>query len=517
MAIYCFTSISFSMKRPFLSLSISLLFFGFLHAQSPGSLDLTFGGTGYVTKDVLSENNISSEVFLQPDGKIVTLGNSGNSFGYTSVVALRYLSDGTLDPGFGNAGVFREASFGYPVSSIDYCELWSGALQTDGKVVLAGIFHGFNIGLFTFIIRLNANGTKDASFGTNGLFVAPVINYAEPRDKPLKIGILQDGKIILFTGVKSTDKFSLLRVNANGTSDAFFGVNGWLDVPSSLGPVFSMTAVDLLVQPDGKILVSGTAATAPNLSKGYIFRFFPDGTFDNSLSSNCELLLSGGSRIALYPDGKMLLNGFQGLSRYHPDGSIDNTFGSNGTVQIPLSIRNCIVQMDGKIVCVGIENGRAYLLRRKADGSSDQSFGNSGGGYILLPAPSMYNEVLQQPDGKLVACGVKDANFLLGRHFSQTVSASEEVEIFQQFAFGPNPSSGDFSLHFQLAEAQKMSISLFDLTGQLVRTLEPENILPSGEHNIAVNISDLPAGNYVVRIEGDQGEKSLKIQLLGKN
>ncbi len=514
------------MKRPLLSLLILLFLFTCLHAQSPGSLDLTFGGTGYVTHDFQNEFNTSKLVFLQPDGKILVLGNTNTS---TNVLALRFHSDGTLDNGFGTAGVFKEAGFGYPVSSVDYSELWSGELQSDGKIVLAGMIKVSNIGSFIFLIRLNSNGTKDSTFGINGIFRTPIINNFEPLGRSVKIASLSDGKIILFTGVKTDKKFSLIRVNANGTLDNTFGTGGVIDVSSSSGDIFSISALALAIQSDGKILAQGVASTAPNNTQGYVFRFLPDGTLDNTFSSDGEFqindyagpLSTNNDRRSIIPlpDGKVLISRSStsgiGISRIKSDGTIDNTFGTNGTAYPGFTLYAMVSQFDGKIVCPGVKSGQGILLRLNSNGSIDYSFGNTGGGYATIPATSRYSHLLQQPDGKIVACGNKDNDFVVGRHFSQVVSAVKEENLFEQVTIGPNPSNGHFSLRFHLSKAQNLSISLFNLSGQLIQTIEPETRFVAGEHQLPVQLPNLPAGNYIVRMVGEKGQKAVKVQLLG--
>src|SRR5204863_7256197 len=118
---------------------------------TPGMLDPSFGSGGKV---VTSIAGVGNAVALQSDGKIVVAGGPS---------VLRFNADGTLDIGFGAAGMAVSANFG----------AFSVALQPDGKIVAAGNFVDSSKGGFIScaLIRYTSNGAIDASFGAGGIVI----------------------------------------------------------------------------------------------------------------------------------------------------------------------------------------------------------------------------------------------------------------------------------------------------------------------------------------------------------
>ncbi len=175
-----------------------------------GSIDESFGDGGTVLTDVLGQDNLTS-IAVQDDQKIVVSGYP--SGGIRPMMAVRYQTDGTLDPSFGEGGkVF--VSFGN-LSASPLAVL----LQPDGKIILAGYASTFearpksSIGL----CRLNTNGILDSSFGIDGLSITPYLNY----DAGAYCAVFQkDGKIVTggsyYNTRKGYDSYLLARFNGDG-------------------------------------------------------------------------------------------------------------------------------------------------------------------------------------------------------------------------------------------------------------------------------------------------------------
>src|SRR5262245_11633410 len=130
------------------------------YGQTPGALDAGFGTGGRVTTTIGGNSDFARGVVVQPDGKIlaagVALGDLGSDF-----ELVRYNRDGTLDNSFG-MNVNASTDFGGA-----FVGAWSVALQTDGKIVAAGLT--VNSGVTQFALaRYNTDGSLDASFGTGG-------------------------------------------------------------------------------------------------------------------------------------------------------------------------------------------------------------------------------------------------------------------------------------------------------------------------------------------------------------
>jgi uncharacterized delta-60 repeat protein len=133
-----------------------------------GRKDTSFGnGNGFVTTDINGMSDSAGAIAIQSDGKIVVGGltevPSDPFQGLNTRPALvRYNPDGTLDTGFGNGGKVTTAL------SVTRAEIYDIALQSDGKIVAVGQF--YQGGQTTFlVIRYNADGTLDSSFGNVGI------------------------------------------------------------------------------------------------------------------------------------------------------------------------------------------------------------------------------------------------------------------------------------------------------------------------------------------------------------
>jgi uncharacterized delta-60 repeat protein len=172
-------------------------------------------------------------------------------------------------------------------------------------------------------------------------------------------------------------------------------------------------AVDVAVQPDGKIVVLGTTGTS-----GVLARYNSTGALDTAFDSDGVLVFSSiyPSALALQPDGKIIVAGFAGggwaVARFEDDGAVDSTFETTGWIPEnyfdPSDIAGVALQSDGKIVVVGStgaehELGNGMIVRFSDDGKPDETF--AGFGYRLWPLPSGTTGVAVQPNDKIVVVG----------------------------------------------------------------------------------------------------------------
>jgi len=162
--------------------------FGFARYNTNGSLDTSFGNNGTVGVDVrigVPRQNAAQELLIQPDNKIVAVGNSnsGLNTGFDFAMA-RLNPDGSLDSSFGDNGKVVTPTGNNDNFARDVI------LQSDGKIIVVGDGRiGFNSGFA--IVRYNSNGTLDSRFGNNGIVITPSANSFVLRAR-----ILPDGKIL---------------------------------------------------------------------------------------------------------------------------------------------------------------------------------------------------------------------------------------------------------------------------------------------------------------------------------
>jgi uncharacterized delta-60 repeat protein len=114
---------------------VILVLSGLLPASqaASGDLDLTFGSNGKVLTDFGGTTDYVFTTAMQPDGKIVAIGQAKNTSGSNvDITVIRYNTDGSFDQTFGNGGKVQT----HLSSSWDAA--YGLALQADGKIVLAG-------------------------------------------------------------------------------------------------------------------------------------------------------------------------------------------------------------------------------------------------------------------------------------------------------------------------------------------------------------------------------------------
>jgi RNA polymerase sigma factor (sigma-70 family) len=203
-----------------------------------------------------------------------------------------------------------------------------------------------------------------------------------------------------------------------GRLDAAFGDRGIVVVDHPHGALTKLPSA-VAIQPDGKAVVALSTGPSPNSpSQLYIARYGTDGDLDETFGSAGYALAgfvpegaiglgSTRPRVVVQPDGKILLasstpiprDGHYGLAfaRFCPDGTPDLLFGNQGVVRLPLDaevsptpsgpptatsvLTGLALQPDGMIVAGAITctAGEVFgLVRLRADGSLDPSFGNRG-------------------------------------------------------------------------------------------------------------------------------------------
>ncbi len=205
-----------------------------------GANDATFApGTG-------ANNNINA-VALQADGKVI-IGGVFTTFNGTSRVRLARLTsaganDATFVTGTGVVGTGTTAA------------VHAVAVQPDGKVLVGGLFTTYNGTAKTNLIRLNSNGSLDATFTTG---TGPTGGYVK------QIILQPDGKIILvgsFTAYNGTSKSKIVRLNANGTLDNTFGGTG-----------ANNTILCGALQTDAELVIGGTFSQYSGVARATMAR-----------------------------------------------------------------------------------------------------------------------------------------------------------------------------------------------------------------------------------------------------
>jgi uncharacterized delta-60 repeat protein len=384
---------------------------GSAHAAA-GSLDPTFGNGGVTLTSFGSSSNLSAiEVKVLSDGSILVLVNPEN----TSNEVVRYTSTGAFDSSFGKNGFA-------PVIGA------SMSIQSNGQIVVGAIVTDQNTEQQALAVqRLNADGTKDTSFGRGGMALADVDN----RAPVIEVVLAQpDGDILICSsleplGRKQPFQTALVRFTADGGVDTTFGNQG----------VAIATGVSgcgaLAVLSNGDILTANGEAVA---------QYSGSGSIESSVDGGTIIASNGSSGFELpnlfEPNGDILLGEdiFTGEeSRGHdsavqvfrftetgnPDPTFDNQpfhwMGSGGG-EIEALVQGLAVAPNGDIVVVGDQvmfsqqgttsiNG---LARLTSTGQLDPTFGNGGIVANSVPGEGLALVAVQPPDDNVITVGVED-------------------------------------------------------------------------------------------------------------
>jgi uncharacterized delta-60 repeat protein len=381
---------------------------------------------------------------------------------------------GKLDPTFGTAGVFTDSAGEFNNTGTIGTAV---AVQGDGRIVAGG-----QIGSNSGVVRINANGTLDTTFGHGGSVTA-ILGGNDGNVQVSGLAIQSDGKIVV--GISNLlqgfgPMFIVARLNVNGSLDTTFGSGGIVE--TQIGQFGTSNSV-LALQSDGKIILAGSGAMA---------RYDSNGQLDNTFGSGgvAATPFVGPTAIALQPDGKILLaaggnvvafTGTPGVgnipaagivSRYNTNGSLDTSFGVSGQTGSVVVASAIAVQSDGvctstcKILVGGtvvsgldVNNGNTLgfgLGRFNSNGSVDSTFGQGGAvttSFAPVEANATAFAIALQSSGKIVAAGsagavpsnanfVTPADFVLARYtgnggLDSTFGTNGEVTT----AFGSNQAA----------------------------------------------------------------------------
>jgi uncharacterized delta-60 repeat protein len=325
------------------------------------SADPTFG---------IHSNDRAQAAAFQPDGKLLVAGSTQPYTGQGGAALARYTAAGALDPSFDGDGRLTLTTI--PDGAVDI------AVQPDGKILVAG--RHFEVA------RLKADGSPDTSFNGTG--------YAQFSIDPggsMGMVLQSDGKIVL-AGWSGAGSFTLARLTAAGTPDSSFGLHGI--VRTAVG--FQAVALDVAIQPDGKLVAAGYTAVGQTDANFALVRYNADGSLDASFDSDGKLTTDFGSidgalTVAIQPDGAIVAGGVSSqngpaFARYRPVGSLDPSFDGDGKQILEIAGRDTASALT--VSAAGItavirdpEDKAGLVVRLTPGGKLDTSVNGNG----LLP------------------------------------------------------------------------------------------------------------------------------------
>jgi uncharacterized delta-60 repeat protein len=303
---------------------------------------------------------------VQTDGKLLVAGSSLRVGSGDEVPLLRLNPNGSIDNSFAYQG-----GGGTAVSVI---------VLGNGKIIVGGFLDNGNV------LRLNPDGSRDPGFSP------PVLNQSVTE-----IALQPDGRLLVvgnFSGVSLRDR--VIRLNENGSLDAAFG--------ALLSPFGTVTTV--AVQPNGGVVIGGAFTDVSGLPRARLARISYRGALDTRL----DAAFTGGpvEVVAAQPDGKLLVGGgfthVNGqlrpyLARINPSGSVDAGF----TVAPNNVVRAIAVLGDRSVVIAGAFNqvngsARLRIAKLTADGALDANF-------VVDVGSGTLHTIALQGDGRILIGG----------------------------------------------------------------------------------------------------------------
>jgi uncharacterized delta-60 repeat protein len=430
-----------------------------------------------------SSEDVGLAMVLQPDNKILVAGNAD---AFPALV--RYDESGARDYSFGNGGISYHTIQDTTASV---------ALDPDNKIILTCKKH---------VIRFNENGAIDSQFGTDGILLFDTITLTQGLALP-------NGKIVLsgYT-MNEVPEFVLMRYNTNGAPDNSFGSLGQVVTGFNNQGDF---AYSMALQPDGKIVLAGDTRTgSPGTFEDTDFciaRYNENGDLDNQfgvnglVSTNLSNAVDHCNSIVLQPDGKILVTGESDnafvLLRYQSDGILDNLFGDQGVVYNDTIARGNkpVLNLEDERILVLVNNNRTIAF--DFQGNYDPTYYNTDI-ISLIFGEGVFNDMVLQPDGKVMLTGRTGEDFLTCRILENGVNGIQNFENSRiDLKAYPNPFSQGINLEFDLPKNEYVSFLLSDITGRTLHYFEETKPGLSGSNSVYLPLNNnLSAGTYLITV-----------------
>jgi uncharacterized delta-60 repeat protein len=407
----------------------------FAQAQA-GTLDTTFGTGGTVTTS-FADGVAGVGAFEQSNGDIVAVAQVDfvNNVG-TGIGLVRYTSAGELDTTFGTNGITVTTFAGIAFDPFGF------AVQTNGDFLVGGVAITKSGRNEFGLARYSSNGVLDTTFGTGGLVTTKV---GARSDAPSALLLQPNGQIVMggfeVAGAQGAPgMMSLVRYNANGNLDTTFGKGG-----TSLASVTFLGPETLALLSNGDYLGVGqnesgnTGIVAEFSSKGVLLSNVTSAKVVAALSSSQSAVpnVMFQSPTIFQPNGHYVVattactfhsqcRGTRiGVTRFLETGKTDTTFTAKvesfnprQTTSVALAVA---LQANGQIVVGGLINDDVGgMVRLDSNGELDTTFGtvDSFGVCCSVTSDQTFSGLLIQTDGKIVAIGGLDGDLAVARYLA---------------------------------------------------------------------------------------------------
>jgi len=324
-------------------------------------------------------------VLVQPDGKRLIIGHAEKAVPapgdtvYLGMV-LRTNTVGDYDSTFSGDGRAPIE----PVAGYGDIALTSGALQPDGRIVVAGLTDNVADGYpyqgpTPFVARLTAAGALDSTFSGDGLLRLPA-QLGGSDDRVVDVAVQTDGRVLL--AIQSKDGGTLdrrpviCRLTSSGALDSSWDGDGCLAV--AYNESWETIPEEIAIDRFGRVLLAGVGYTSTvYVGFGFVARFSPtgvpdatfsgDGVFefgllDDDVTQVADLLLMPPPSDAIVVAGRFQVSGdnLPFVVKATATGALDSTFSGDGKLALEIpgipqsNIRiGGVVSQSGKLVVAG--------------------------------------------------------------------------------------------------------------------------------------------------------------------
>lgn len=418
--------------------------------DSSGVLDTGFGANGSVLDTLNGASAFYTDVAVQGDGKIVSVGYSSER---DSFYVFRHTVSGEKDTSFAQTGL-ATTSFGMPFQG-------ATSVALDGnKIVVAGVA-GDTANFSLALARYLPDGSLDPSFGNGGLVLSA---FAVDEEAQPQILVRADGKIVVATTAKpGNDKdFLVARLENNGSGDQGFGSGGVVTI--NLGADEEVTSITEDLQ--GRVLIAGTSTDT-------LMKF--------------------------------------AAVRMQNSGVLDSAFAANGIFVSALGVADAYcngvaVGPDSLIYLAGdLNDGTQSVLALLKLDSSGTPFPGSPLTTTVGAYEDLCNDMVLQPDGRIILVGESDnsqqnSDVIIARYLPVSVGLAE-AEPKPEISIFPNPVAGDLTVRLRLQQSEVLKWTLLNPEGKTVKDWGSSRG-QGGWMQKQMDLGDLAAGLYFLRIEG---------------
>ena len=322
---------------------------------------------------------------------------------------------GTLDLSFATVGY---NSFGPTSTSMDNAQ--DVVSLSNGKMLFCGT-SGTSGNLEMCIGQMNADGSMDLTFGTNGYYIFP---NSAGSDFAYDMEVLSNGNILVAGALSITaanPKWAMLCLNPNGTLNTSFGTGGVFSIDIDSGEDY---ARKILLTPTHIVLAGNSKTPGFTTNRLAVVRCDYSGVLDLSFGTNGIGLINNGQSLTCWSaakgsNGDLILAGdayisntyYPMIAKFNSSGGVVTTFATNGVwVNMAMNARYFDVDLQNSQLILSGNNGPGltdFLLesRSETNAAANLSFGTSGQTIININQSDTYYEVIFQQDGKILACG----------------------------------------------------------------------------------------------------------------